>query len=427
MAEEAAGYDYSQYQTWKQVKTPGGGTYYQVPGTSLVYDPFLSQTKGRPVLWQNPQPSLDTEAEAKAEKERQIKLQEQQASPMNQFLPVAAGTAATVAAPWLLNQLGVTSTGASLPAAAGQVAQTAGPGLLESVGGSLSNAGAFANGAMGGSFGPVASGAEYAASLSGAGTGATTAAGSGFLSNALPIAGGLYGAYTLGQNLMDNKKDPLGGAASGAALGASVGSVLPGVGTLIGGGIGAVVGGLAGLFGTDKSTKERQAERWGELEKQGVANVGAAYQANHPQDDSGTWNSGKYSGQKWTFEKAQDLAKEDPTHFLHVYGNYKTFGNDWNSYGVDKQKQIVGGLVNAGLYKSEKGDIQIKDENKAREIKDQILAGTYAPTAAAPQVNAAPAPSTPAAPKRSSTLSPGIGMDGKRIGIDLAKRINART
>jgi gas vesicle protein len=425
MADEATGYDYSQYQTWQVVKTPGGGTYYRVPNTPFVYDPFLSQTKGRPVLWQNPQPGLDSEAEAKAEKERQIKLQEQQLSPMSQVLPMATTAAGAVAAPWLLNQLGVTSTGASLPATVGTgAAQTAAPGILETVGGSLSNAGAFTNAALGGSFGPVASGAEYAASLSGAGTGATTAGG-GFLSNALPIAGGLYGAYTLGQNLMDNKKDPLGGAASGAALGASVGSVLPGVGTLIGGGIGAVVGGLAGLFGTDKSTKERQAERWGNLEKQGIANVGAAYQANHPQDDSGTWKDGKYAGQKWTFEKAQDLAKEDPTHFLHVYGNYKTFGNDWNSYGVDKQKQIVGGLVNAGLYKSEKGDIQIKDEAKAREIKDQILAGTYAPTAAAPEVNASPAPSAPSQ-ARSSTKSPGIGLDGKRIGIDLAKRINAR-
>ena len=276
---------------------------------------------------------------------------------------------------------------------------------------------------MGVVFGPVASGAEYGASLSGAGMVPTT--GGSFLSNALPIAGGALGAYGLATNLMDNKKDPLGGAASGAALGASVGSFLPGVGTLIGGGIGAVVGGLAGLFGTDKSTKERQAERWGELQKQGIAGVDAAYQANHAQEDTGVWKDGKYAGQKWTFEKAQDLAKDDPSHFVHVYGNYKTFGNDWNSYGLDKQKQIVSGLVNAGLYKSDKGDILISNEDKAREIKDQVLAGTYAPTAAAPQVNATPAPAAPAQ-NRSSTLSPGIGKDGKRIGIALAQRINKR-
>lgn len=423
MADPAA-YDYSQYQTWKQVKTPGGGVYYQVPGTSLVYDPFLSQTRGRPVLWQNPQPNLDAESEAKAEKERQIKLQEQQLSPLNQFAPVLGAGAMAVAAPWALNQLGVTNTGASItPGVAGGAAQTGAPGILESVGNSISNAGAFTNAAMGGSFGPVASGAEYGASLSGAGMVPTT--GGSFLSNALPIAGGALGAYGLATNLMDNKKDPLGGAASGAALGASVGSFLPGVGTLIGGGIGAVVGGLAGLFGTDKSTKERQAERWGELQKQGIAGVDAAYQANHAQEDTGVWKDGKYAGQKWTFEKAQDLAKDDPSHFVHVYGNYKTFGNDWNSYGLDKQKQIVSGLVNAGLYKSDKGDILISNEDKAREIKDQVLAGTYAPTAAAPQVNATPAPAAPAQ-NRSSTLSPGIGKDGKRIGIALAQRINKR-
>ena len=143
MADPAA-YDYSQYQTWKQVKTPGGGVYYQVPGTSLVYDPFLSQTRGRPVLWQNPQPNLDAESEAKAEKERQIKLQEQQLSPLNQFAPVLGAGAMAVAAPWALNQLGVTNTGASItPGVAGGAAQTGAPGILESVGNSISNGGVY--------------------------------------------------------------------------------------------------------------------------------------------------------------------------------------------------------------------------------------------------------------------------------------------
>lgn len=451
---DPAGYDYSQYQTWKQVKTPGGGTYYQVPGTSLVYDPFLSQTKGRPVLWQNPQPSLDTEAEAKAEKERQIKLQEQQASPMNQLMPVAAGTAATVAAPWALNQLGVTSTGANVAGSTG-----AGitdilskiPGLGSSTGATAAGnqvatylpsmttpttAGAFTAGATavpeavgtavnGGTM--MADGSIMAASPS---LGGTIAAATPYLG----AAGGALGTYNTVKGWQDGEKDVGGGFLSGAGAGLGLGMAAPllGMGPLGWGALGlmALGGGAVGGIGellTHKSTKQYQAERWGELSDKGIANVDAVYAANHAKDDTGIWKDGKYAGQKWTFEKAQDLAKDDPSHFVHVYGNYKTFGNDWNSYGLDKQKQIVSGLVNAGLYKSDKGDVLISNEDKAREIKDQILAGTYAPTAAAPQVNAAPAPSTPAAPKRSSTLSPGIGMDGKRIGVDLAKRINQRT
>lgn len=72
------------------------------------------------------------------------------------------------------------------------------------------------------------------------------------LGTALPVAGGALGAYGLYNNLTDNQKDPLGGAASGAALGASVGSFFPGVGTLVGAGVGALAGGAAGMTGGDK-------------------------------------------------------------------------------------------------------------------------------------------------------------------------------
>lgn len=74
-------------------------------------------------------------------------------------------------------------------------------------------------------------------------------------------AGGAYGAYTLGQNLFDNKKDPGGGAASGALAGAAVGTyILPGIGTVIGAGAGALAGLAVGLTGGDgKKAAEREA------------------------------------------------------------------------------------------------------------------------------------------------------------------------
>lgn len=80
---------------------------------------------------------------------------------------------------------------------------------------------------------------------------AATAAPSAFAQVAGPAAA-VYGGYTLGQNLMDNKKDPVGGAMSGAALGGGLGLMgltgglsLP-LALLAGGALGGLTGGLIG-------------------------------------------------------------------------------------------------------------------------------------------------------------------------------------
>lgn len=81
------------------------------------------------------------------------------------------------------------------------------------------------------------------------------------LTSAASMAGIAYGGVTLGQNLLDNKKDVGGGAMSGAALGAGIGTlILPGVGTAIGALLGAAGGALAGSFGgtTDRDTLARR-------------------------------------------------------------------------------------------------------------------------------------------------------------------------
>ncbi len=194
--------------------------------------------------------------------------------------------------------------------------------------------------------------------------------------------------------------------AATTTLGAGIGSVVPGVGTVIGAGIGNILGyGLQGnswknkaalavtsplllgakMLGYDpvhKTTKQYKQERWGNLVNRGVINEDAAYQAIYGQGD-GTWETGKYAGQKWSFEKAQDLARQDPTHFQNVYGNLDTFGADWANYTDEQQKAITAGLVANGLYKSNKGDIVVKDKAAAMKIKDQVLAGAP-PEAAKP-------------------------------------------
>jgi hypothetical protein len=100
----------------------------------------------------------------------------------------------------------------------------------------------------------AALGSNIGSGLQSVGVGAQTAGAIGsFAGNAIPIAGGLYGAYNLSKNLMDNRKDAKGGAMAGAATGAAIGSFIPGIGTVIGGLIGAAVGGGAGgLIGGDK-------------------------------------------------------------------------------------------------------------------------------------------------------------------------------
>jgi len=77
------------------------------------------------------------------------------------------------------------------------------------------------------------------------------AAPSAFAQVAGPAAA-VYGGYTLGQNLMDNKKDAMGGAMSGAALGGGLalagltgGLSIP-LSLLTGGAVGGALGGLIG-------------------------------------------------------------------------------------------------------------------------------------------------------------------------------------
>lgn len=200
------------------------------------------------------------------------------------------------------------------------------------------------------------------------------------IGGAAGLAAGGYGMYNAYE-----KGDELGGALSGAGagLGASMlGSALgiaaiPGLAPLaIGGGL---IGLALGAFGGKPSTKEISRKRWGGLEKQGVASASAAYAANHPENDSGIWQEGKYKGEKWTFEKAVDLALTTPDDqanpFSLVYGNYKTFGNDWDSYSQEQKNKIIKQLASEGLYKGSKGDVVITNETRAREIKDLILAG----------------------------------------------------
>lgn len=194
----------------------------------------------------------------------------------------------------------------------------------------------------------------------------------GALNVAIPAAG-TYGMY----DTLKKERSGFRGAGQGALSGAAMLYPFGPVGMAIG----AVAGGTAGYFG-DKGwnplrmdTKDYQKSKWRSLAKnnptaQAMWNL---KQQQWKDPNNGTWQTGKYAGQKWTFEKAADLAKDDPSIFRNEFGNLNTFGSDWNKYNDSQKDAITKALLGENLYESKRGIIKIKDEGKAREIAAKTI------------------------------------------------------
>jgi len=202
------------------------------------------------------------------------------------------------------------------------------------------------------------------------GGGALSVAGIGSAGNVLLPAAGVVGAYDLlGRDFKKNGAGYLRGVGQGAASGAAIGSFFgpPGAG------IGAGIGGLVGLgkvaFG-HKSTGDYQNERWGALGPGGQL----ARAMNHPENDDGIWDEGKYAGEKWSFDKALDRARENPAEFAGVLGNFEAGGDEWGSIEASKRDEIVRRNIEEGNYYSNKGDIIVRDKDRFRAIRDEELA-----------------------------------------------------
>lgn len=221
--------------------------------------------------------------------------------------------------------------------------------------------------------GPILDGSQYAANIESATPGTFSLSGIGSAGNAFLPAIGAVGAF----DLFSNDRGPIGGGIEGAASGAAIGSFFGAPGAGIGAAIGGGIGLIKGLF-EHETTTEAEQKRWGNLQKSGVANANVAYAANHPEGDTGVWQTGPFAGKKWNFEDASTLAKQDPSHFRLVYGNLKTFGNDWSNYSPGQQDSIVKALLENNLYTPKKGDVMIKDETQARQIANDVLSGKYA-------------------------------------------------
>lgn len=361
------GTNYGDYLNWQKVTTPDGQVYYVVPSSpGYVYDPVASNATGRKVFHQNPQRQIDQQAKDQAEKDKLQKQQEFNQSPAGQLLPVGAGITGLWAANHFLNPTASAAT-------------TATDALANSAAAGAASAGAGA--ASAGAGAASAAGEGAAAGLEGA----TPAIG---YAPYLGVAGAGLGAYELYNGIKSGStgQSALGGAGLGAGLAAA--APLVGLGPVGWGGLAlaAALGagggaGLSKLFGHE-TTRDLAKKHTGQLQGQApddtqwqnyVSTMRDQYNAPPP-DPSKPFHNGQYAS--WDEYKTAGLDAADLT---GVYGNLKTFGPEWSKLSFDQQKAVTQGIINAGLYESKKGEVEITDQAKAHAIKDQVLTGNVQP------------------------------------------------
>lgn len=261
-------------------------------------------------------------------------------------------------------------------------------GAAQTAAGTAGSAAGTAAGTM--AQGTLGIGLKGGAGAVGATQGATTAAAPTMLGNAagmgaLPIAGILAGTYLGGKSAYDMIKGRNDNSIAGKI----------GRGTL-----GIATGGLSeiarasGLFG-HKSTKDRQQERW-----QGLLEAGNAPEwafANGVNQDMGVDDNKLAAG---------TLGGRD---VWATSGMFDTFGGNWANTGNELQRETIAKqMLDNKLFDTKKGVTYVTDKNKAMDIYNKVLADTSLTKLLQ-------------APARSSTSSPGIGKDGKRINYGAKK------
>lgn len=201
------------------------------------------------------------------------------------------------------------------------------------------------------------------------------------------LVGAGLGAYGI-HNAIE-ADDPKAGAMSGAGLGLGLGAAAPlaGFGPLGWGALGLMaLGGAglgAGLTGAlmHESTRERAMKNTKTLQKQGKEDPvwqnyvqGMRAQFDKAPPDPSKPYAGKYKN--WNEYKAAGLEAND---LSGVYGNLKTFGPQWAHLTQEQRVAVTQGLINADLYKSKKGDVEITDADKAKTIFDAVISGQEKP------------------------------------------------
>lgn len=126
-----------------------------------------------------------------------------------------------------------------------------------------------------------------------------------------------------------------------------------------------------------------------------VAGMRAQHNAAPP--DPSKPFAGKYAS--WDEYKKAGLEAGDLT---GVYGNLKTFGQDWTKIDQRQREAVTKGLIDAGLYNSKKGEVEVSDAERAKEIYKTTLANLPA------------APATPAKTEGKETRGKQEAPKGKK-------------
>lgn len=375
------GVNIAEYPNWPKVTLPNGETYYEVPGhPGYVYDPTMSNATGDTVFRANPRDSIKKQQE---EEDRLKKAQDQQSfnqSPLGQILPVAAGTGGLIAASQIMKpgasladklieqQLLSQGAGAAGADAAASGALGAG-GFAESIG---------APAAYGGFAGPGAVAGE---------AGVPIAADAGVLGTGLgvlPLAGIAAGTYLAGKGAWDEFNGKKPNLASRATLDIATGGLNE----------------LALPYLMHKSTRDVAKGHTNDLLKVGKDDAnyqnyvsGMREQFNSGPPDPSKPFAGKYGS--WDEYQKAGLEANDLT---GVYGNIKTYGPEWANLTQEQRQAVTQANIDSGLYKSNKGEVEITDQNKAIENKDNVLKGfnVGAKTAAQAAAQGAAKPIIPA-------------------------------
>lgn len=266
--------------------------------------------------------------------------------------------------------------------------------------------------------------ASTAATATGAETGAATGTTATGVAPYLGAAAALYGAY----NLYDNwgtggsegrKKGAMDGATTGAGIGTMI---LPGVGTAIGGGLGALAGlGLGSIkVGKHKDQIMRDKIR-AYLEEKKITDKYNLMLKDGSKYDIGIDGGTRPYNVDFGRDKIGDVVGLANPLAAALTGGDEKLTSDFAGYftnaamsGGNAKDNIKGFVDKAGL--TQRGIYDLLEQ----QIKDKARLAAY--QNGVNQIfgnNGFSAPS--ATTTRSSTLSPGIGKDGKRVSSGRSK------
>jgi hypothetical protein len=352
-ANAAYGYtpDYTQWATWEPMLMPSGVTYYKVPNSNYLYDPFASGQRGRPTLYVNNKADYDAKQNAIKAQE---KAQRDANDPLRQLLPLAG----TLGGAYLANNVignGTAEVGTEIGK---QIIQQQAAETGTSAAGQAAMNSAFAtpqSAGMAGDFSSLGSTATSSAAES-----AAPGMFSGFGSLGIgPQAGIVAGTALTAKGLYDlakgKKGDPLSRGVTAMStfgfseLGRALGLAKPSTRDI-----------------AKKNTKDLLSKNKEDAVYQAYVR-GMREQSNSAPPDPSKPFAGKYSN--FNEYKQAGLEANDLT---GVLGNLKTFGKDWTSTTQDNRVKATQALIDNNLYDSKKGEVIITDEKKAKEIVDGL-------------------------------------------------------